>query len=294
MGKPRSVFSNRSIIDGVRQTKKNDAYTRNSNVTNSASPTVTKANSTRYDSSRGTQVPLGDSIHDIGSATKRYNRIYASRFGLDTTNDIAFSASAGIIFNVGTTSNHRFEFQHDGTQILLIHDTQIDVRKTMISGGIGVDLGASGSEFDELWINTFKEGAGGTFTFNDGTDIVTINGNTGLRIYHDAGTLTGSLIGIDAATDVFQIDVANNVNFIIANNGTTFFEYISSTSAMRFVGSAGMRLDTDYLDINDVTSNPATPASGYGRIFVFDDGSGNQTLRVKFDNGTVKDIANDT
>jgi len=55
-----------------------------------------------------------------------------------------------------------------------------------------------------------------------------------------------------------------------------------------------MQLDTDFLDLNDVTSNANTPGGGFARLFVFDDGSGNQTLRVRFDNGVVKDIADDT
>jgi len=135
-------------------------------------------------------------------------------------------------------------------------------------------------------------GVNAAWEFNDGQAVVKIDANNGIQIFQVAGVLSGALKGVNAATDIFELKVATNVNFIMTANGAAFFEQISSSSALRFVGIAGMRLDTDFVDLNDITSNPATPAPGFARLFVFVSGA-NQTLRVKFDNGVVKDIATD-
>ncbi len=58
MGKPRSVFSNRDVIDTFRNQQKIAAYERRNNTKVTASATVTKSRTSRYDNSKGTQVPF--------------------------------------------------------------------------------------------------------------------------------------------------------------------------------------------------------------------------------------------
>jgi len=80
MGKPRSVFSNRDVIDTFRNQQKIAAYERRNNTKVTATSTVTKSRATKYDNSKGTQVPLGNAIHDIGSSSKRYNNVFSKTF----------------------------------------------------------------------------------------------------------------------------------------------------------------------------------------------------------------------
>ena len=138
----------------------------------------------------------------------------------------------------------------------------------------------------------FGVGAGDSWLFDDGQLVAELSGINGFQIYTPASQLAGAFLGVDAATDILELKVGNNVDFSITDNGSIFFQYVTSTTAMRFVGNAGIQLDTDFIDINDISSNPATPPTGFGRFFLFESG-GVQTLRFKFDNGVVKDIVND-
>jgi len=151
MGKPRSVFSNNNIINNIRQERKNNAYSRRGPVSDSAAPTVTKVNNSRYDSSKGTQIPLGDGIHDIGSATKRYNRVYASRFGLDTSNYISIT-TGGTVYEVGTGDSHNISV--NGTTVVQITSSQMDVRQDIVTTGLSTAIGAVDAPFGDIFPTT--------------------------------------------------------------------------------------------------------------------------------------------
>ncbi len=149
-------------------------------------------------------------------------------------------------------------------------------------------------------------GTGESFGFEiNATDEMTLNatqldvigknivGVDKIEIEDTLGNAVGDIRGVNATPDILEIRLGATTDFLITDNGTTRFSLTNTTSKMRFVGTSGVEFDTDFIALNDVTTNPSTPATGFTNIFVFDDGAGNQTLRVKFDNGTVKDIATD-
>lgn len=199
-----------------------------------------------------------------------------------------------IVMNLPTDEDFIITESADSTNFLLKIDTSANILNIGIGASLlGMNLNDKSMSFPSASSWTFTTTAGQDFVFSDGQSIIEISAINGVEYFTATGGNVGKILGIDSGTDIFQIDAANNVDFAISDNGGVFFQYATATGAMQFTGSAGMQMDTDYLDINDVTTEPATPGTGFARLFVFDAGGGDQSLRVKFDNGTVVTIAND-
>ncbi len=152
MGKARSVFSNRNIINAHRNEQKIAAFERRIVSRRTASPSnFGNPHTPKNRSSTGTEFPLGDGIHDLGTANKRYQRVYTTSVRIDNSNSIDFSTAQGIEYNVGA-GTLRHEFKVDGTSIMLVQSDRIDVRQDILMGGLSIDIGADGTEFNNLYV----------------------------------------------------------------------------------------------------------------------------------------------
>lgn len=159
----------------------------------------------------------------------------------------------------------------------------VDLTGTLTVDGTTI-LGDSAA--DGLFVN-----ATSTFSADIGladNDIIDVNN---LFITTAAGAAVGSIRGIDAVTDNLEIRLGAAVDFSITDNGTVRASFNNTLITWDFSGSSVLRTPAE-LQIFDRGSNPSTPPSGNATQFVINV-AGAQTLRVIFDNGTVKDIAND-
>ena len=111
-----------------------------------------------------------------------------------------------------------------------------------------------------------------------------------IEIQTPTAATVANLLGVDATPDIFRINVATNIDFEIASNAINKARL--DVSAQEFQFNLDIVRFQERLNIQDVTVNPPTPPAGQATLFLFES-AGAQTLRVKFDNGTVKDIAND-
>ncbi len=133
-----------------------------------------------------------------------------------------------------------------------------------------------------------------TSTFNNDVqlsdnDITDVNN---LSITTAAGADIGSIRGIDASTDILEIRLGAAVDFAVTDNGTVRLEFINALLSWNFAGSNLVKLPQE-TQISDRASAPSTPPSGFMSLYVINV-AGAQTFKVKFDNGTEKDIADDT
>lgn len=90
----------------------------------------------------------------------------------------------------------------------------------------------------------------------------------------------------------YEVRLQPSTNFLITDDGSPRYEFQSTLAIHNFSGTI-LRNQTDMFEQNDILANPSTPDPGRARTFVFNDGAGNQELRIRFDNGTVKTIATD-
>ena len=100
-GRPRSVFN--SVVDTNRKIAKNFGQIRQNLLGMSSTFRGMPANPPQVS---------GGETRKISSSDDKVNRLYATSVRIDQDNSIDFTTTAGIVFNVGTTSNHRFEFKH--------------------------------------------------------------------------------------------------------------------------------------------------------------------------------------
>jgi len=81
-------------------------------------------------------------------------------------------------------------------------------------------------------------------------------------------------------------------DFTITDNGTPMLTFLNTTSIWSAIGASRFDLPQE-VRISDRTTAPSTPATGFASFYVINSG-GAQSFHVKFDNGTSKEIANDT
>ena len=89
-----------------------------------------------------------------------------------------------------------------------------------------------------------------------------------------------------------EVRLEPTADYILTDAGGVVYQYNNTLFTHTFSGTAFVS-QCDFFDQLQVLSNPSTPAPGFARTFIFDDGAGNQELRIRFDNGTVKTIATD-
>lgn len=97
--------------------------------------------------------------------------------------------------------------------------------------------------------------------------------------------------GIDGTPDVGLINTPANVDFEYSAGGTNKMRFDTSNNEFQF--NADIVRIQERLNIKEVTVNPPTPPAGQCTVFLFVDGGAepDNTLRVKFDNGSVITIA---
>jgi len=257
MGKPRSVFSNREVIDAFRNQQKISAYERRNNTKVTATSTVTKSRATKYDNSKGTQVPLGDQIHDIGSTSKRYNNVFSKtfHFGDPGTGDnkittvgsvISFLSAGSEIFRM-TSGRLRVDKQFELDSITaptspnngeLWHDSS-DNKVYVRSNGVTSEVGAGGGVSNP--VNASLDLGGNTiqkvttlYLNGDGDNSHAITGTIGGLDYnventnetHDFGVsgtakLTVSNTTVSTPVDLLVTgDMSTNSNLVVFGNTT--------------------------------------------------------------------------
>ena len=118
------------------------------------------------------------------------------------------------------------------------------------------------------------------FTFNDITKILTPAGDTALEFD-----------GVDGTPDVGLINTPSNVDFEYSAGGTNKMRFDASANEFQF--NADIIRIQERLNVKETTITPPTPPAGQCTLFLFDDGTAepNNTLRVKFDNGSVVTLA---
>ncbi len=143
---------------------------------------------------------------------------------------------------------------------------------------------------NDLFLNV---GTGNTFEFEVGASTPRVKiDNLGLDIIGEYSSKVAEIIGNSG--NILEIKLNSSADYLLTDNGVTVYSFTNTTGQHRFAGSAGLVADTDYVDMNDITTAPSTPSAGFARLYIFDDGAGNQSFRIKFDNGTIKTITTDT
>ena len=246
MGKPRSVFSNRDVIDTFRNQQKIAAYERRNNTKVTASATVTKSRTSRYDNSKGTQVPLGDSIHDIGSLTKRYNNVFSRTFSFGDggsgeskitqagVNTIFMSASSEIFRLTSTRLRVDKQFELDSITAPtspnngeLWHDSS-DNKVYVRSNGVTSEVGAGGGVSNP--VNASLDLGGNTiqkvttlYLNGDGDNSHSITGTTGGLDYNVDNTNETHDFGVNgtAKLSISNTTVSTPVDLLVTGDMTT-------------------------------------------------------------------------
>lgn len=240
MGKPKSVFTNRNIIHDNRESKKNAAIERRfGNGAKPAQPTVTKANTTRYDNTKSTILPLGDGIHTIGSPTKRWNRVYSNQIRLDDDVGISFTVTAGITYDAGDDagSSNVHKFDIDSATVMQLQSDKIDIRQDLVNtAGTNNDIGTTSTPFANIYIdNTLFLDTDDDTSINstsDDTMVLKTGGTARLTIKNDTieatnpliftsvDPLTGSQHGIAFDSNGTNINAATGNLITLSINGT--------------------------------------------------------------------------
>ena len=243
MGKPRSVFSNRDVIDTFRNQQKIAAYERRNNTKVTATPTVTKSRTTKYDNSKGTQIPLGDSIHDIGSLTKRYKSVFSETFSF---------GDAGSGENKITQAGPNTIFMSAGSEVFRINSGGFTLADQPIKG-----------------ITT-------AYFNGDSDDSHSITGTTGGLDYnventnetHDFGVsgtakLTVSNTTVSTPVDLFVTgEITTNSNLIIFGN-TTLGNTTSDSISLNGTIATDIDLGTNNtLEISNMIASPSSLSTG--------------------------------
>lgn len=100
----------------------------------------------------------------------------------------------------------------------------------------------------------------------------------------------GLIRGVSGLGIEFRLE--DTADYVLTDAGGVVYQYNNTLFTHTFSGTV-LRSQCDFFDQLQVLANPSTPAPGFARTFIFDDGAGNQELRIRFDNGTVKTIATD-
>ena len=118
------------------------------------------------------------------------------------------------------------------------------------------------------------------FTFNNILKILTPAGQTALEFD-----------GVDGTPDIGLINTPANVDFEYSAGGTNKMRFDASANEFQF--NADIVRIQERLNVKETAITPPTPPAGQCTLFLFDDGTAepNNTLRVKFDNGSVVTIA---
>ncbi len=265
----------------------------------------------------GTDIdPNADGTLSLGSSALEWGTIFVQTINATATTAVAsptFSINSSTI-NLGDATTDAINFLgRINSNILPIADATHD-------------LGSSALAFDTLFIDIISNAAATnvispTFNINSATinigdavgDSVNILGTIQSNLIINADVefsdndLTGannifittaasaavaSIRGIDAATDVLELRLGAAVDFAVTDNGTTRVAFNNTLLRWEFGGSNIVQLPQE-TQISDRASAPSTPASGFASLYVINV-AGAQSLRVKFDNGTEKTIADDT
>lgn len=233
----------------------------------------------------------GDAVENYWTQKMRFP---ANVIGVSNTHNIfraLKNSTDTMVLNIPT--NNDFIISENDSGSLLRIDTSLNI----------ISIGASGSLLG-MNLNdksmSFPTGSPWTFTSTPGFEF--INGNVdfddneltsvaSVNFVTLAGVSVGEIRSVDATTDVLEIRLDGATDFLITDNGSVRLEFDNTLLTWKFGGSSLIQLPQE-VQISDRASNPSTPPSGFASLFVINV-AGAQTLRVIFDNGTVKDIAND-
>ena len=242
---------------------------------------------------------IGDSTIPLGQLFTREIQFPDLVSSLTAANREIISQTLGgassIVMNLPTDQDFIITENAEITNFLL----QVDTSANILRIGIGASLLAMNLNDKSMAFGTgavwqfnatslgYNFGGGNTsLDDNDLTDVAQID------IVTDLGAAVASIIGFDASTDILQIDLGAAVDFIVSDSGSPVMAFTNTTLIWSFEGANILRLPTE-TTISDRGTAPSTPSSGKASLYVINV-AGAQSLRVKFDNGTEKIIADDT
>jgi hypothetical protein len=250
---------------------------------------------------------FSDSEQDIGDSSNVVDNIFLNRVRFPNSDSItanAFNILRATVLGVdmmvlNVPTNDDLLITENGKVTL-----PLPFHLDMSSGILTLDdpiLTLKINESDSLNI-TKADGLAAEFFSNDGYDFdggdVEFNDNslTGVSqidLTTPAGAAVGSIIANDLSTDVLEIRLGAAVDWALTDNGSSRIAFNNTLNTLNMEGITEVQLPTQ-VRIQDRTTTPSQPTSGTGVLYIFDDGSGNQSLRIKFDNNTAKEIIDDT
>lgn len=244
----------------------------------------------------------GWDLFDVGIISQQGSAIPTSGF-INMANSAKISWEASPAGTDGTLTynlGEHFEFSGDRA-IVSVSGAPIGQSGQRWGTVWATDVDASGLLFvrgnttlGDSAVDTLTVTATSTFNADVGlgdNDILDVNN---LYITTALGAAVASIRGIDSSPDILEIRLGAASDFVLSDNGTSFYQYINTTGIHVFSGNE-VELNVDFLEYGkELTTNPSTPAANKAREFLFDDGAGNQFLKIRFANGNVKTIADDT
>ena len=210
----------------------------------------------------GSEVPLWTQDHDADGNT----------LILDADGDSSISS----------VSDDSIQIATGGSSELSITNGFVTVSNSLIVNG-NTTLGNSAS--DDINFN----GIANTNLNMDENDITKVHTAT---FFDGLGNSVGEIRANNASSDVLELRLGSSSDFALTDNGTTRLSFLNTTAIWSAIGANRFDLPQE-VRISDRPSAPSTPASGFAAFYVINSG-GAQSFHVKFDNGTSKEIANDT